>query len=814
MIVRDLRYALRTLMRAPGFTAAVVLTLGLGIGANTAIFSVVRGVLLRPLPHRDGDRLVYLRHSIEAGGGANLAFSVPEILDFRDNATSLAGIAEYSSMVYTLEGERDAMRMNVGLVTGNYFQVMGLGAVVGRLLNDGDDGTEVPPVMVLTHEFWMQRFGGDPGIVGRSVRLGGKSVTVVGVAQPAPTFPERMDALLNMVMSEHHTSAMMVHGRTHRMTEMIARLAPGATLEQARTEVAAIRARVQADHPDAYDAASGYRVEVLPFKEVLGERARTTLWLLMGAAAFVMVISCANVANLTLMRSIRREHEMVVRAALGAGAARLRRFLLVENLVLALLGAALGLVLAVGGTRLLTSLAERYSPRAGEIRLDGMVLAFTLGLTLVVALLLSYAPTLAKGGALSAWLSAGMNRMTGGLKGQRLQRALVVAQVAVSVVLLAGAGLLVRTMQRLSDVDTGLTTTDVLTMEVPFDFEARSDADAKALFARMRDEIAAMPGVVEVGVGSTVPLRSTQVRLDVKAEGRVLASGEPIPSAEFRTAGPEYFRAAGIPLLHGREFTTTDVENSEPVVILNQTLAEHLFPDRDPIGQRVAWTGDVLRFIGISDEWRTVVGVVGDTRDGGLDADPRPAVFQPLAQEALFGGGLVIRAQRDPAALAPAATRLVRSIVPQDPIENVMTVAEIGDQSVAPRRLNAVLVSLFGVLAVIIAAVGIAGVLAFSVSARTSEIGIRMSLGADRVRTQLMVLREGGSLLAVGLVLGFAGALGATRLIRGLLFGVTPWDPTTLVAVALTMGVIGVAACWVPALRAARIEPAVALRRQ
>jgi predicted permease len=382
------------------------------------------------------------------------------------------------------------------------------------------------------------------------------------------------------------------------------------------------------------------------------------------------------------------------------------------------------------------------------------------------------------------------------------------------VVLLAGAGLLVRTMQRLSDVDTGLTTTDVLTMEVPFDFEARSDADAKALFARMRDEIAAMPGVVEVGVGSTVPLRSTQVRLDVKAEGRVLASGEPIPSAEFRTAGPEYFRAAGIPLLHGREFTTTDVENSEPVVILNQTLAEHLFPDRDPIGQRVAWTGDVLRFIGISDEWRTVVGVVGDTRDGGLDADPRPAVFQPLAQEALFGGGLVIRAQRDPAALAPAATRLVRSIVPQDPIENVMTVAEIGDQSVAPRRLNAVLVSLFGVLAVIIAAVGIAGVLAFSVSARTSEIGIRMSLGADRVRTQLMVLREGGSLLAVGLVLGFAGALGATRLIRGLLFGVTPWDPTTLVAVALTMGVIGVAACWVPALRAARIEPAVALRRQ
>ena len=814
MLIRDLRYALRTLARSRGFALAVVLTLGLGIGANTAIFSVVRGVLLRPLPHRDGDRLVYLRHSIKGPGGESINFSVPEILDFRNAAKSFSGIAEYSGMLYTLEGERDAVRMNVGLVTGNFFQIMGLSAVAGRLLNEGDDGVNVPPVMVLTHEYWLKRFGGDASIIGKAVRLGGKSVQIVGVVQPAPYFPRPMDGLLNMVMSEHHTSAMMVHGRTHRMTEMIARLTPSATVDQARTEVATIRKQVEAEHRDAYDPGSEYRVSVIPFRDVLGEKARLTLWLLMGAAAFVMIISCANVANLTLMRSVRREHELVVRAALGAGTARLRRLLLAENLVLAFSGAVLGLVIAVGGVRLLTSLAERYSPRANEISLDGMVLGFTALLAVVVAVILSFAPRLTKEGSLGAWVAAGVNRMSGGLRRQRLQRSLVVAQIAVSVILLTGAGLLTRTMLQLSQVDTGLKTDKVLTMEVPFDFETRNDTVAKALFERMRLEIAAIPGVTEVGVGSAVPLRSTQVQLDVKAEGRPLASGEAQPRAEFRTANPEYFRAAGIPLLKGREFSTTDGPTSALVVIINKTLADQLFGDREPIGQRIAWTGDVLRFIGIRGDWRTVVGVVGDTKDDGLDAAPRGVVFQPLVQEALWGGGLVIRSERDPKSLAPAATRLVRNIVPQDPIENVMTVSEIKDASVAPRRLNAVLVSSFGGLAIIIAAVGIAGVLAFSVSARTNEIGIRMSLGADSGRVQRMILSEGGVLLVTGLALGVAGALFATRLMRGLLFGVAPHDPMTLVGVAVMMAAVGVGACWLPALRAARIDPAIAIRRQ
>ena len=812
----DLRYALRSLSRSPGFTVAVVLTLGLGIGANTAIFSVVRGVLLRPLPHQNGDRLMYLRQSAEAAGpgGENVRFSVPEINDFRTASKTLGGIAEYSPMTFTLEGETDAVRIDVGLVTGNYFSVMGLSPILGRAFGPADDGTAAAPVMMLTHAYWLKRFGGDSSIVGKSVRVGGKPVAVVGVLQPAPYFPARIDALMNMVNSEHHLSAMMVTGRTHRMTEMIARLAPGATVDQARAEVAVITRKVHADHPEAYDAASGYQVTLTPFQEVLGESARLTLWLLMGAAAFVLIIACANVANLTLMRGVRREHELVVRAALGAGTGRLRRLLLAENLVLALMGSVLGLLLAFGGVRMLIAFAERYSPRAGEIRIDGAVLGFTLLLALFVAVLLSFAQKLAPDRALSAALAAGGKRASGGLRRQRLQRSLVVAQIAVSMMLLTGAGLLIRTMQRLAVVDPGLNTENVLTMEVPVDFGAQPPQVAIARYEQMRDEIAALPGVIEVGVGSTVPLRTAGFQLEVKAEGRAIAPNEPMPQAEYRTASPEYFRAAGIPLLAGRTFSSTDRPGSASVVVLNKALADRLFPNQDPIGRRVAWTGEVLKFIGISDAWRTVIGVVGNTKDGGLDAEPMPVMFLSFSQGDYPTGGFVMRTRSDPATLAPAVTRIVRRIAPQQPIERVLTLNQIRDESVGPRRLNAQLVGSFGMLALIVAAIGIAAVLAFSVSARTAEIGIRMSLGADASRVHRMVLSEGGALVALGLTLGVVGALTLTRLMQGLLFGVAPHDPVTLAMVVVLMAAVGIGACWVPALRAARIDPGIALRSQ
>jgi putative ABC transport system permease protein len=815
-IASDIGYATRSLRHAPVFAIIVVLTLALGIGANTAIFSVVRGVLLKPLPHRDGDRLVYLRQSADAS--RNLNFSVPEVRDLRGGAPSLGGIAEYSTWTSIYQGAEGADRINVGLVTGNYFDVMGLRPILGRVTQPGDDGKGVPPVAVLTHDFWTERFGADSTVVGKQITLDKKSVTVIGVLQPAPFFPSRVDALLNMVNSEHHLSATMEEGRSHRMTEVVARLAPGATLEEARNQVDATYARMRADYKEAYDPTSHYGVAVIPFHEVLGENARLTVWLLMGAAAFVLIIAVANVANLTLMRGVRREHELVVRAALGAGVARLRRLLLVENLMLALLGAAVGVAVAASGLRLLVSFAERYSPRAGEITLDATVFVFMLALSLAVAFLLSFLGSLPREGSFASRILSGAQRMSGGLRKHRLQRALVVVQVAVSVVLLAGAGLLTRTMMRLADVDTGLRSEEVLTMSVslltPTELltNPAADAAAKDRYEQIRREIAALPGVIEVGVGSPMPLRGSDLKLDVKVEGKTLAVGEATPHAELRTANPAFFAASGIPLMRGRAFETTDGPASGKVVIINQTLADQLFPGEDPVGKRIAWTGAVLRFTPISGDWRTVVGVTATTRDGGPDAAPRPVVYMPYTQMLAIGGGFVMRADSNVADLIPAATRVVRKYAPTAPIENVMTIAQYKDRSISPRRLNATLISSFGALALVIAAVGIAGVLAFSVSARTNEIGIRMSLGADSGRVQRMILGEGGVLLAFGLVLGLTGALFVGRVIDGLLFGIAPHDPFTFAAVALVMIAIGLAACWIPAVRAARIDPAITMR--
>jgi putative ABC transport system permease protein len=816
-VAADVKYAFRSLRHNPAFTAVVVLTLALGIGANTAIFSVVRGVVLKPLPHRDGDRLVYLRHSIESGGGENVLFSVPEVQDFRDGAPSFAGIAEYSPWSFTLREEGDAARVPAGLVTGNFFEVMGLDPILGRVTSPENDGPGVPIVAVLTHEYWTRRFAADTGVIGKQLRLDSQTATIIGVLEPAPYFPDRVDVFVNMAASQHHVSAQMVQGRSHRMTEMIARLEPDATLDRARAEVTAINTRITSEFKESYDPGSQYRVAVTPFKEALGARAQLTLWLLIGAAAFVMIIAAANVANLTLMRGVRREPELVARAALGAGPGRLRRLLLAENMLLTIAGGALGVLVAIAGVGLLISLVDRYSARAGEIRLDGVALGFTMLVSVGLAMLLSYVGSLPKESAFAGLISGGGRRVSGSVSRQRLQRSLVVAQVAVSVVLLAGAGLLTRTMMQLSDVQTGLRTEEVLSMSVPLldqtqVFVPGAQANARAGYERILADVRAIPGVIEVGLGSAGPLRRGQFSLDIKAEGKTLKVGEATPRSEMRTANPEYFSAAGIPLLAGRPFAITDEEGSAKVVIINKMLADQLFPGEDAVGKRVAWTGEVLRFSPVNGDWRTIVGVAANTQDGGLDAEPRAVVFQPYTQMIPISGALAIRADSNVARLIPAVTQVIRRHAPNALIENVMTIAQIRDQSVAPRRLNAALVSSIGILAVLIAAVGIAGVLAFSVSARTNEIGIRMSLGADRGRVERMILKEGGVLLVVGLALGVAGAILSARVIRGLLFGVEPYDPATMISVSVLMAVIGLVACWIPALRAARIDPAITMR--
>jgi predicted permease len=463
----------------------------------------------------------------------------------------------------------------------------------------------------------------------------------------------------------------------------------------------------------------------------------------------------------------------------------------------------------------LTTFAARFTPRATEIALDGTVLAFTAGIAAVVALALAWAPSLpGETAGVGPSLASAGTRTTASRRYRRMQRSLVVAQVALSVTLLTGAGLLVRTLLNLYDLDVGADLDDVLTVEVPLAGMGRGSSEVRLAYEQIRTEIVALPGVTEAGVGSAVPLRENQFQLEIKAEGVAPNPDEPTPQAEYRTATPEYFRAAGIPLLAGREFQATDAAGAPLVAILNQAAVDRLFPGQDPLGQRVAWTGDVLNFVPISGDWRTVVGVVGNTRDATLMDEPNPAMYQPFEQEEVFAGSLVVRASSDPEGLLVPATQIVRSVDPTVPIGKVGTLAELRDESVSSQRINAVLVSGFGAVALLIAAVGLAGVLGFSVSQRVNEIGVRMSLGAHPRQVRRMIVLEGVTLLVIGLALGAVASLFATRVVEGMLYGVTRNDPTTLVAVAALMAAVGVVAAWLPAMRASSVQPVEALRQE
>jgi putative ABC transport system permease protein len=808
----SVRHALRSLVQSPGFSLAVIITLALGIGANTAVFSVLRGVLLRPLPHRDGEQLLYLRQSMTTAGQQNVNFSVPEIVDIRDQARSLGAVAEFSSLTFNLIGAGEPVQVQAGIVTGNFFEVMGLDAVVGRTFDQRDDGPGAAPAMMLTYTYWQRAFGGDPSVIGRALRINGRSSTVIGVAQAAPHFPTENDVFVNMVTSPHHLDATMVQGRTHRMTEVFARLAPGATVEQAQVELAALTTRLRQEHPDAYEAAAGFQVTATPLRDALTERARRTVLLLTATAALVLLTACANVANLVLTRGVRRERELAIRWALGADRARLRRLMLTETGLLAVVGAALGLGIAYLGLDLLVGFAARFTPRASEIRLDGGVLAFAVIAATASALIFAFVPSLRGPEETGASFTRSGSRATSA--SQRIQRGLIVAQVAATVAVLTAAGLLTRTLLRLYEVDPGVRLENTITMEVPLEGD-QTPAQGLAIQEEMQRRLAALPGVTEVGIGANVPLRASGVLLELKAESQADDPSKARPRAEYRFATPEFFRAAGIPLLQGREFEATDRAEAAKVVILNRSLAERLFPGQDPIGRRVAWTGDVLKFIPLSGDWRTVVGVVGDTRDAGPDVPPLPALYQPLAQNDMgwFPGAVVIHA-RGAENLGPSAARIIHDLIPDQPVERIATLSQIREETVAPQRLNALLVGAFGAVALAIAAVGIGGVLMFFIARRTPEIGIRMSLGADPLRVMRMVLADGATLLALGVGLGLAGSAVAARFLQGLLFGVPPQDPITFLSVAGLVSLVGLVACALPALRAARVDPIVAMRAE
>lgn len=810
-IMRDLKHAIRGLRKNPGYALVFIVTLGLGIGANSAIFSAVNGVLFSPLPHEDGDRLVYLRQSAPLADIDNALFSVPEIEDYRESVPALDRVAEFSAMTFTMLGVDRPRRVRAGIVTGNYFDVMGLSAIHGRTVGPEDDGEDAPAVIVLSYAYWQNVFGGDPGILGRTVQMNGRTATVVGVAEPAPPYPERTDIYVNMAASPHHLDATMNTDRVHRMTEVFARLAPDATVESAGRQIEVVTGRLHADHPEVYDVGSGFTVTVTPLKAQLTSRARPTLLLLLGTALLVLVIACANLANLTLARVLRRSQELAIRVSLGGSRATLRRELLVESLVLAALGAAAGLGMAFVSLDLLVAFAGRFTSRASEIALDGTVFGFALLATVAAAVFFTVLPPLPDGDDVGTALSRGGRSSTGGSRARHVQRGLVVAQIATSFVLLIGAGLLLRSMLNLNRVDPGFETEQVLSMDIPPSGFEGGPAGLRTQHLSTLEDIRGLPGVRSAAMTNAVPLtddRTFAGHMRIEVEGHEPATGAPTPRAELRVATSGYFETMGIEVVRGRSFTSTDTEDGQPVVIINESMARMYFGDDDPIGRQIAWTDELLRFAGMSSEPRTVVGVVADTRDWGLDAEVLHTMYNPYRQVTPFlTRSLVVRSAGEPESLLPAIREVVLSYDPNQPIDNVATLQQLGERSMAPVRLNTILLGAFAVLALVIAAVGIGGVLAFSVGSRRREFGIRSALGALRSQVWSGVLAEGAMLAAVGVLLGSVLAVALTRFLSGLLVGVPALDPLTFVAVGLVLAVTVVVASWVPAWRAANVSP-------
>ena len=812
-LLTDFRYALRSLARVKGLTFTVIATLALGIGANAAIFSVVRGVLLRPLVNQDQDRLIYLRQSAPGIASTNTNFSVPELRDLQGRIKSLSEFGDFSVIEFTMVGLGEPRQVRAGVVGGSYFKVMGLRPVMGRLLGPGDDGPNAAGAAVLTHRFWTSAFQADPALVGKTVRFGDRSATIVGVLEPSVPYPTETEIIANVVTSPHHLDATMVDGRVHRMTELFGRLAPGVDLATARAELQAAHGAIVKEHPEAYPAQANFRIDAVGLRDQIISPARTVLLVLLAASGLIFVIACSNVANLILARSVRREGELAVRAALGASAAALRRTLLAESLVLCGAGAILALLIARPMVGVLSRYAARYSVRALDVTVDSTMLWVGAGLALVAAVLLAYVPKLPTAdGASAVSLVAGGTRITSGTN--RRLRLFAVTQIAASFVLLAGAGMLLTTLVALQRTRTGFVTENVLAVNVPVVDFTRKPEEIVGLYRETVRRVSALPGVQMVAVGSTVPWRDGGFfAAQFSVEGYNKAAGEDDPRARFRTVTPNYFATLGVPIVAGRDFNEGDRRGAEMVVIISQSLAERMFPGQDAVNRRFQWTDPVIKFIDVSGDMRRIVGVAADVDDENIIPQPQMTVYHPLEQE--FGAGrLFLKAGGDPYALVPAVTRTIRELSADQPVERAATLDDVRAEVLSPNRLSALVFGGFASVALLIAVVGVAGVLAFSVSARTREFGVRLAIGSAPRHLLMGVLREGAVIAGAGIVAGAIGGVLLARVVGSYIAGVTLPDllPTLLAAVVLIAA--AVLASFVPAIRAARVDVMQALRSE
>ena len=818
----DIRVAVRSLRRTPALWATVALALALGIGANAAIFSVVRGVLLRPLVNRDEDRLIYIQQSAPGLQVKDATFSIPEISDIGANLKTIGKLGTFSTIGFTAQGFGSETReIHAGVVDGGYFEVMGLKPVLGRLLDARDDGPGAAGAVVLAYKFWATALGGDPKVVGKVIRLGSmgevRPATIVGVLEPSIPYPADTDIIANVVTSPHHLSATMVQGREHRMTEVFGRLAPGASLKSARTELRAVYAAVTAAHPGVYKPQDHFQIDARLMRDQINAEASTVLWLLVGASGLLFVIACSNVANLILARTVRRESELALRTALGASSAAIRRSLLAEALVLCGSGGLAGVAVAVPMVTVLARYALRYSIRAADLTVDFSVLWMGLVLALAAAVFLALVPRLPSTDASRGLgLTSGSSRVTGS---RRRIRVFTVTQIAASFLLLAGAGVLVRTLLSLQNAQPGFETGHVLIANLPLIPDGRTLKQAAQFYQETQRMVSALPGVEGAATGFMAPWRDTgmlKFTLQFAVEGRTSESGKEDLRARFRSVSPGYFGTLGIPLLEGRDFTQADRRDAEPVVIVSKSVAERLFPGQSAVDRHILWTDPMLKYAAgmISPDPQRIVGVVANMDDADIIPQRNLTIYEPFAQGPIFGACLVVRAKNDPYALVTTITKTIRAAAATQPVEHAATLDDVRTEILANNRVNAIVFGGFAVLALAISVIGVAGVLAFSVSWRMREFGIRLALGAQPRRILAGVLIDGARLAAIGIALGGLVGWGLSRLAGNYVAELQLPGPLPLIGSAVLILTSAVLASAVPAARAARVDTVQALRAE
>jgi len=814
----DLRLAVRSLARVPALWITVALTLALGIGANAAIFSVVRAVLLRPLANRDEDRLLYLRQSAPGIGEANATFSVPEIQDIGSGLKSIKELGTFSEVDFTIVGLGTPRELPAGVVDGNYFEVMGLHPVLGRLLTPADDGPNAAGAIVLTYRFWSSSLHSDRGVIGKTVRLesccGARTAVIVGVLEPSVPYPVETEFIANVVTSPHHLSATMVTGREHRMTEVFARLAPGASVDTARVELRTVYGGMVAAHPEVYKPEDHFQIDVTRMHEQINSRANTILWILFAASGLLFVIASSNVANLVLARTVRREAELTIRSALGASTAVLRRSLLAESLVLCGSGVLAAVVLAIPMVAVLGRYAARFSARANDLKLDFSMVWFGIGLALIASVFLAFIPRLPSANAPQGGLTGRGTRVAGG--SSRRLRIFAVTQIAASFLLLAGACVLMKTLFVLEQTRPPFASANVLAVNLPLMSSGRTPQQVDEFYREVQRRISALPGVEHVSSGFSAPWRddrSLNLSFQFAAQGARRADGQDF-RAKFRPVSPGFFDTFGVPIEKGRDFNDGDKDGSERVVIISQSLAKMLYPGQDAVNRNLWWTDGVVKFIGISTEPRRIIAVVPDFDDENIIPSPAMTIYEPIEQEQGWNGRLFVRAHQDAYALVPAISRTIHEMSADQPVEKASTLGDVRAEVLTPDRLNAIVFGGFAAVALLISVVGVAGVLAFSVSGRTREFGIRIALGVLPRNVLGIVLVEGVTMAGIGVGAGVVVGFALARTIAKYVTDIHQPGPLAFVGSAVVILGAAIIASVVPAARAARVDAVEALRSE